>query len=260
MAGSASEQAAACTLSHQFVAAQMVWREEVKAALELIRDTDDESAWAAGTAGDDGVEEADAVTRVLKFTDWKKFCTDARKKQMVPTCVIDFPYSDNNSLKPPLLERMYCFKGVDDDWRVVLHVHTLLPWCDRGTEPKKRAKRVTSVNVRHAERKGGVFKQDQSHVSVKILPVADNLKHRWKTMWEDGKGARLEWQWGTAKSMPVDEKKNMTATVSAYDEVLSPTTEVFLRAIATFYTSWLFFLPASCHQSPRPVWGVLPKV
>ncbi|KAJ1489876.1 hypothetical protein T484DRAFT_3418618 [Baffinella frigidus] len=197
---------------------KMVWRDEVKAALELMRDTDDAYAWPSA-AGNGGEGDGEAARRELKFTEWKKFCGDVHGKRMVPTCVIDFPYTDGTSLQDPLLERMYCFKGVDEDRRVVLHVHTVIPWCNRDADPKKRAIKVTSVNVRHAEGKGGVFKQEKGDVSMGVLPVEDKLKKSWKTLLKEGKGARLEWQWGTAKSMPVDEKNNLSATVSAYDEV-----------------------------------------
>ena len=222
------EQTAACAVSHRFAAAQMVWRDEVKAALELMSGTDDAYAWPSA-AGDEGEVDGAAATRELKFTDWKKFCGDVRRKRMVPTCVIDFPYTDGNSLQDPLLERMYCFKGADEDRRVVLHVHTVLPWCNRGAEPKKRATKVTSVNVRHAEGKGGVFKQEKGDVSMGVLPVADKLKYSWKTLLKEGKGARLEWQWGTATSMPAGEKNDLPATVSAYDEVQPHTTDAFLN-------------------------------
>ncbi|KAJ1480294.1 hypothetical protein T484DRAFT_1901334 [Baffinella frigidus] len=196
----------------------MVWTEEVKAALELIRATGDEHAWATGTAGNDGVEEGAAATRELKFTEWKKFCGDARRKRVVPTCVIDFPFSDNQSLDVALLERMYCFKGVDDARRVVLHVHTVLPWSDRGTDARTRAIKVTSVNVRHADKRGRVFKQEKGDVSTWIVPFDDRLKYEWRTLLEEGKGAQLEWQWGASKSMPASEIQNLLST---YDEVLS---------------------------------------
>jgi hypothetical protein len=150
------EQVARSSVSYECVAAQVLWRDELKAALELIRNTDGDYAWAGNAAGNEVGEEGAAATRELKLTDWKKFYADARRKRVVPTCVIDFPYSDNKSLTDDLLERMYCFKGVDDDRRVVVHVHTILRWCDRGTDVKKRAMKVTSVNVRHADRKGGV--------------------------------------------------------------------------------------------------------
>jgi hypothetical protein len=202
----------------QCVAAQVVWGEEVRAALEL-RDTDDDYTWAASTAGSDGVDEVRAATRELKFTEWKNFCGDARRNRMVPTCVIDFPFSDNQSLEVALLERMYCFKGVDDDRRVVLHVHTVVPWCDRGKDARTRAIKVTSVNVRHADRKGGVFKQETGDVSTGIVPVDVKLKYGWKTFLEEGKGAQLEWQWGTHKSMPAGEIQHLLST---YDEVPPP--------------------------------------
>ncbi|KAJ1476742.1 hypothetical protein T484DRAFT_1964993 [Baffinella frigidus] len=219
MHGSALEQAAAFTVSSpRFAAAQMVWREEVKAALELISATGDEHAWATSTAGN-GVEEGAAATPELKFTEWKKFCGDARRKRVVPTCVIDFPFSDNRGLKVELLERMYCFKGVDDDRHVVLHVHTVLPWSDRGTDAKTRAMKVTSVNVRHADKRGSVFKQEKGDFSTWIVPLDEKLKYGWRTFLEEGKGAQLEWQWGAPKSMPAGEIQHL---LSIYDEVLPP--------------------------------------
>jgi len=42
-----------------------------------------------------------------------------------------------------LLERMYCFKGVEESTRVVVHVHTLIRWGDRGKlHPNIRARKV----------------------------------------------------------------------------------------------------------------------
>ena len=195
----------------------MVWRDEVKAVLELMSCTDDAYAWPSA-AGNEGEGGEVAARRELKFTDWKKFCGDVRRKRMVPTCVIDFPFSDNKSLEVELLERMYCFKGVDDARRVVLHVHTVLPWSDRGKDAKTRAVKVTSVNVRHADKKGSVFKQEKGDVSTWIVPFDDKLRYEWRTLLEEGKGAQLEWQWGAPKSMPAGEIQHLLST---YDEVLS---------------------------------------
>ena len=42
-----------------------------------------------------------------------------------------------------LLERMYCFKEVDEDTRMVIHVHTLVRWGDRAKlHPNSRARKV----------------------------------------------------------------------------------------------------------------------
>ena len=223
-------------------------REDVRAALKMIRDMRGEGAcapWGAAAAmdADDeddavGTEEAtgegressqDAAqggaTRQVFLPDWKKFCAKAGKKvpTVVPTCVMDFPFADDGGLNlqgdDRLLERMYCFKDTEKDSRVVLHVHTLLPWGERGLRTlKDRAAKVTSVNVRHAVKTTGKFEQEGGKLSVGIVPVAPKLKYEWRKAWTDQRGASLEWRWEDAKSFPASEDRRQAST--SYEEVL----------------------------------------
>ena len=105
----------------------------VQAALEAIRATD------AAEDPDPG-----AVARSFDSgKDWQAFAQRVKQGKATPSCVIDFPYADNGknglNLKDDdrLLERMFCFHdravGTPDQWLVVVHVHTLLRWGDRGT-------------------------------------------------------------------------------------------------------------------------------
>lgn len=198
-------------------------------------DADDEDAGAAGGGTDEATVEGcesseDAAqrgtTRQVFLPDWKKFCAKAGKKvpTVVPTCVIDFPFADDGGLNLQgdnrLLERMYCFRDTEENSRVVLHVHTLLPWGERGTKTLQgRAAKVTSVNVRHAAKTTAFFEQEGGGLSVGIVPVLPKLKHQWRKLWNDGSGANLEWRWEDAQSRPLSEDRQQHATTS-YAEVL----------------------------------------
>ena len=91
---------------------------------------------------------------------WREFC----RRNVAPTCVLDFPFADhgadhgrlNLSGDERLLERLYCFEDHEDDAhqllggerrRVILKVHTLLKWGDRGDKLYLRAVKVTAVKV-----------------------------------------------------------------------------------------------------------------
>jgi hypothetical protein len=105
--------------------------EEIRAALEIIRDLrsgeDDFMDMETSGAGEASVpaEAGGVVTRTVERPDWKNFWGKVRHAPhlVLPTCVIDFPYADDcdKGLKlvrdKCLLERMYCFKDVENDRR-----------------------------------------------------------------------------------------------------------------------------------------------
>jgi len=96
-----------------------------------------------------------------RWAYWREFC----RRDVAPTCVLDFPFADHGGvgLKLPkepvderLLERLYCFEDHEDDAhhllggrrrRVILKVHTLCKWRDRGDKLYLRASKVTAVKV-----------------------------------------------------------------------------------------------------------------
>jgi len=211
-------------------------RDEIRAALNIIRDlrsaADDsmEVERSDETAEAESDEEASgsavagsAVTRKVEFQGWKKFCSNVRRESVQPTCVIDFPYGDDKGLKLEgdnrLLERMYCFKDAQTDRRVVVHVHTLLEWGQRNSKtPPERAKKVTSVNVRHAVKERNGFKQEGSKESFRVVPVGPKLRDKWRDTFRNDGGSSLEWVWADRKSMPRSENRDEKIR-EAYDEV-----------------------------------------
>jgi hypothetical protein len=220
---------------------------ELEAMLQLINDTDIaapstsavpwQSSWES-TSGSRGA-------RQVTFYDWTKFCENARNGVVTPTCVIDFPYADkepgglNLDKNQRLLERMYCFKDQNEDTRVVLHVHTLLPWVQRlNTVPGKRASRVTSVNVRHAHRVPGKFKQEG--VSMHLVPVAESIRCNWRKRFSQGRGNSLEWSWENwenDKRFPSGEIVDQ-ASSKRYGEVLFNThRDSFCSVVVVEHTS-----------------------
>jgi len=90
--------------------------DELRATLQLIR-----------------ADAVEGTTRQLSGNAWDTFCKSVENGKVVATCVIDFPFADFgkgtlNLAKNPeerLLERMYCFKDLVEDRRVVLHVCNL---------------------------------------------------------------------------------------------------------------------------------------
>jgi hypothetical protein len=214
-------------------------QDEIRAALDIIRDLrsaaddsmevewSDEKMEVESSSGDgsaSGVAGAD-VTRKIALPEWKTFCGNVRRKPelVTPTCVIDFPYEDDKGLKLAkdrrLLERMYCFKDAQTDRRVVVHVHTLLEWGQRNSKtPPERAKKVTSVNVRHAVKEAKKFEQEGGDKRYAVVPVGEKLKYKWRDIFRNDEGRSLEWMWADPKSMPHIEKKD-EKTRDTYDEV-----------------------------------------
>mgnify|MGYP001027568484 CR=1 FL=1 len=210
--------------------------EEVKLALEIICDLRSAEDHAMEVESSDEKMEVESgqedlgsvlvgadVTRKVLLTDWKRFCGKVSRKSVQPTCVIDFPYGDDKGLKLEgdnrLLERMYCFKDAQTDRRVVVHVHTLLEWGQRNSKtPPERAKKVTSVNVRHAVKEAKGFEQEGGAESYPVVPVGEKLKYKWRDIYRKDGGRSLEWVWADRKSMPPIENRDEKIR-EAYDEV-----------------------------------------
>jgi len=199
--------------------------DEVEALLPLMFEPEGAEMCETWKAQAESGREGAAPTRQLNFYSWDGFCKSARKGDVAPTVVIDFPYGDQGGLNlegdERLLERIYVFKDASagGDRRVVLHVHTPLRWGARGEVTlQERVKRVTSVNVRHAVRGAERFEQEQGNLKMPLVPVSPQLETGWREMWRDGSFARkCTWLWGKAESMPTVEDERVAAR--NYDQV-----------------------------------------
>ena len=182
---------------------------------------------------------------------WREFCR--RKESMIrTTCIIDFPYADigpHDSLMPTtyeedngeerfklnlsgdnrLLERLYCFEDLGDMCedhvvkgkrrRVILKVHTLRKWGERGNELFLRADKVTSVKVTYAyfdPQQNQFFMETGRHNSLQLLPVSRRPRERWQDLYRNDRSSEIEWQWRTTGSIPSFEDK---AASQRYNEV-----------------------------------------
>jgi len=114
----------------------------------------------------------------------RAFCT----RNIDPKCVIDFPFEDagglNLSRNPDnrLLQRLYCFEDHQDDMhvavgakrrRVILKVHTLLKWRDRGDKLFLRASKVTAAKFIHANwnAQTASYEQETGRDGLRLVPV-----------------------------------------------------------------------------------------
>ena len=140
---------------------------------------------------------ADAARKVNKGY-WAKFCRRLQQGQVEPRCIIDFAYVDRGGLNlaesEKLLERAYCFVDTGDtdgEWRqVVAHAHTLKPWAQAVKEhPAQRARHITSVNVRHANRSeaSGHYKQEYGAERFGVVPVCSDLRRIWRSLFSEKK-------------------------------------------------------------------------
>ena len=170
---------------------------------------------------------------------WRQFCLG----KVAPTCVIDFPYADEGGLDLPkepvderLLERLYCFEDYEDDThlavggrrrRVILKVHTLLKWRERGDKLFLRASKITSAKVvyahwnaakwNEAQRKHGCYEMESGH--LKLVPVDAVLQRTWQTSYRQGRRADMEWEWRKPGSIPAAEDQSSDEVGRAYNEV-----------------------------------------
>jgi len=200
---------------------------EALAFLELIAATDarvDDTAFEAAATGEPAVRGGGGKQPPAELgTDdpsWKQFYASVVNQKAVPTMLIDFEYKPNHTL-----ERMYCFTDGTGDYRVVLHVHTLEQWPDPTTlekNPTNYARRVTSANVRVAERvsprprqSGSKFSQDGT--GHQLVGVRD-----WRWRVEKKLGHTTEWVWSKAGDIPQAESKTPEIK-AAYNEVSEST-------------------------------------
>jgi hypothetical protein len=132
-----------------------------------------------------------------------------------------------------LLERAYCFEDFDDPAntslteprRVVLHVHTLLKWCDRNKDnlkPQKRVNKLTSVNVRFAYRVKH-YQEEDGCSSLTLVPVCEKLFKEWRVLFQGGAREydKMEWEWRKDDSMPRLEDTSSAAVYDVYNQVRS---------------------------------------
>jgi len=197
-------------------------------------------------------EQAAAHKKQERKDYWRQFCQ--RKPSMIQTkCIIDFPYADsgpydshmqapyekdkanerfklNLSGNDRLLERLYCFEDHGDlcqdhvvggkRRRVILKVHTLRKWGERGNELFLRADKVTSSKVIYAyfdPQHNKFFMETGRHDSLKLLPVSEYSRERWQDLFDNNRSSEIEWQWRTKGSIPSFEDKDSAG--DRYDEV-----------------------------------------
>ncbi|KAJ1466767.1 hypothetical protein T484DRAFT_2027600 [Baffinella frigidus] len=171
--------------------------EELAFFLKLIAETD---------GAVEGPASRKAPTKMDR-KQWDDFCNLVKRKKVKATMVIDFQYRPKNSR--PTVERSYCFDDGGTN-RVVLHVHTLDPWptgskldptgikAVKTGDPRKRAREVTSVNIRYAPtstnpNNNAKFEQESGAYG---LVWVDG----WETMVNLGRGehgANVAWNWST---------------------------------------------------------------
>eukprot|EP00802_Teleaulax_amphioxeia_P007401 Tamp_07407.p1 GENE.Tamp_07407~~Tamp_07407.p1 ORF type:complete len:797 (+),score=226.18 Tamp_07407:307-2391(+) len=163
---------------------------------------------------------------------WREFC----RRNVAPTCVLDFPFADhgadhgrlNLSGDERLLERLYCFEDREDDAhqllggerrRVILKVHTLLKWGDRGDKLYLRAVKVTAVKMMYAQWNGhtGAYEQEPD-TELQLLPVSKRLQQTWREAYRAGRCRDIEWEWKQPGSMPGAEDAG-DGVAQVYDEV-----------------------------------------
>jgi hypothetical protein len=117
-----------------------------------------------------------------------------------------------------LLERAYCFidrRDAEEAGRlVVVHAHTMCKWEEaKSAHPRDRAKKIASVNVRHANKleKGGLYKQEYGAESLGVLPVNQDLRRGWHDTFTAARSSELEWSWGNCSSFPTGEEGSQKA-------------------------------------------------
>ncbi len=164
---------------------------------------------------------------------WREFC----KRDVAPTCVLDLAYADHGGLElspdnpdDRLLERLYCFEDREDDAhqlpggrrrRVILKVHTLRKWRERGDKLYERVSKVTAVKFMYAywNTHSQMFEME-GQSELKLLPVSEQLQDTWRDTYRRKRYGEIEWEWRKAGSMPSADADTGTGEVKrVYDEV-----------------------------------------
>jgi hypothetical protein len=195
---------------------------ELELCLQLIAETDDAVEKETATRGSQPAtrnKSSNGSIAVYNTSDakWKTFYGKFRGGTVKATRVIDFEYEPNHTL-----ERMYVFDDGQAD-RVVLHVHTFEPWpgqdvAERG-DPTTRARKVTSVNFRHASKAQNpgrpAFLQEQKGFDlVNVRGWYDNFVKK-------GREKQLEWHWVIDGDVPACMKNEarIDQVREAYNQV-----------------------------------------
>ena len=150
------------------------------AALSFIAAASDD---AVPMPDDDDEEASGEAKRQFGSTprtawqEWEAFCNRVETGNAVPSCVIDFAYTDGGRLRgrDTQLERCICFHdavaGDPDEILAVVHVHTTEKWVNRKKlSSGRRLDRITSVNARHAHKDVIHFKQEAGKQVHMVVP------------------------------------------------------------------------------------------
>eukprot|EP00961_Rhodomonas_salina_P297255 3937066-Rhodomonas_salina.1 len=166
---------------------------------------------------DDGNAAKQETRSGVSPTFWARFCKRAQEDGKVrPTCVIDFAYTDSGNLRgnQRLLERLYAYSdmtlGDDEDtkYRVVLHVHTLIPWqraMSMGVH--ERLKSITAVNLRIMEKPVHQDWFETTSEILYLLPRSERLRSQWRELYRKGQGQLISWSWqDVPNTIPEDRR------------------------------------------------------
>jgi hypothetical protein len=207
--------------------ADMLDNDDVRQLLEFLahENRQEDAVFEEAEAG----QHAPPTSRKVSNGYFERFCdrvesTLANKELglVEPICIVDFAFRDQGGLNLPesdaLLERAYCFidrRDAEEAWRlVVVHAHTMCKWKEaKSAHPRDRAKKITSVNVRHANKleKGGLYKQEYGVESFRVLPVNHDLRRGWRDTFTAARSSELEWCWGDCSSFPTGEEGSQKA-------------------------------------------------
>jgi hypothetical protein len=206
--------------------ADMLDNDDVRQLLEFLAhdNRQGDAVFEEAEAGQDA-EGAPPTSRKVSNGYFERFCVrvestlaDKELGLVEPICIVDFKFRDDCELNLPerdgLLERAYCFidrRDAEEAGRlVVVHAHTMCKWEEaKSAHPRDRAKKITSVNVRHANKleKGGLYKQEYGAESLGVLPVNHDLRRGWRDTFKAARSSELEWSWGDGSSFPTAARK-----------------------------------------------------
>jgi len=110
----------------------------VRAALELVEATD---ALPGVELPEDATGESGGAARRFDVSTWDDFCGKVQERRVQATCVIDFAYSDNGSLKGDDRSAPVPSPTCAGAWRAVLLLREGC-WRERGVGADARGRRV----------------------------------------------------------------------------------------------------------------------